>query len=71
MKSFTGTDYLMIETIGEAMNFTVQVLHSENWAEVIPLLFITIENKIYSRYNLTTFWPRDRMASLTNEDILI
>ena len=31
---YTGTDYLMLVTIGEALNFKVKVLKSKNWNEV-------------------------------------
>lgn len=33
-KRFTGTDYLMLEAIAEALNFSIQVLSTANWDEV-------------------------------------
>lgn len=33
-KKLTGMDYLLLETVANALNFSIQVLPIANWAEV-------------------------------------
>ena len=37
---YTGSDYLMIQAIGKALNFEVKVMPSANWDEVVKILDI-------------------------------
>lgn len=48
-KGFTGTDYLMLEAIAGALNFSIRVLPTANWDEVRVHFFRLFVN-MYSKF---------------------